>query len=107
MRLIDADELKKSILKERDAIPKAVYKRYELAVSGIRVALRCMENTPTIDAVPVVSCRDCKHATPISDTEPIYACCCPEVYGIGSRGTMVCDSTHYCSYGERKEDSNG
>lgn len=55
--------------------------------------------------VPVVRCQDCKHSQPISDTEPIYACCCPEVYGIGSRGAIVCHSTHYCGYGERKEDA--
>lgn len=55
--------------------------------------------------VEVVRCQECKHATPISDTEPIYACCCPEVYGIGSRGAIVCESMHYCSLGERKEDA--
>ena len=59
MRPIDADELKKLILKERDAIPKEIYERYGFGVGtpnkhgnsmrgGIRIALRCMENTPTL-----------------------------------------------------------
>jgi hypothetical protein len=60
MRLIDADVLKDLILKERDAIPKTIVERYAFGVAspnhhgnsmrgGIRKALRCMEQTPTID----------------------------------------------------------
>ena len=60
MRLIDADALKELILKERDAIPKTVVERYSFCAEtpnshgnsmrgGIRKALRCMEQTPTID----------------------------------------------------------
>jgi hypothetical protein len=60
MRLIDADALKELILKERDAIPKTVVERYSFGAEipnshgnsmrgGIRKALRCMEQTPTID----------------------------------------------------------
>ena len=60
MRLIDADALKELILKERDAIPKTIVERYSFGVGrpnghgnsmrgGIRKALRCMEQTPTID----------------------------------------------------------
>ncbi len=68
MRLIDADALKEKLLKERDAIPKTITERYGFGVEtpnkngdfmrgGIRKALRCMEQTPTIDAVPVVHGR--------------------------------------------------
>ena len=60
MRLIDADALKEKILAERDAIPKTVIERYSFGVEtpnhsgvlirgGIRKALRCMEQCPTID----------------------------------------------------------
>lgn len=66
MRPIDADKLKELLLKERDAIPTAVVERYSFGVpmpnkhgdairGGIRKALRCMEQTPTItyaDLVP-------------------------------------------------------
>ena len=73
MRLIDADAMKERILLERDKIPLLVLAApYEFVKKkpnqhgnamrgGIRVALRCMEQTPTIDAVPVVRCRECKH----------------------------------------------
>ena len=65
MRLIDADVLKKLILEERDKIPLTVPAAvYELVKEkanlhgnamrgGIRKALRCMEQTPTIEAEPV------------------------------------------------------
>ena len=59
MRLIDADQLKELILKERDAIPKTISERYGFDIGrpnnhgnsmrgGIRKALRCMEKTPTV-----------------------------------------------------------
>lgn len=72
MRLIDANELKEKLLKERDAIPLTCTERYGFGVEfpnhhgqsmrgGIKKALRCMEQTPTVDAVPVVRCKDCKY----------------------------------------------
>ena len=60
MRPIDADALKELLLKERDAIPKTVTAPYyefsvqkpnhtgDLVRGGIKKALRCMENTPTL-----------------------------------------------------------
>jgi hypothetical protein len=74
MRLIDADALKKLILEERDKIPFTVPAApYEFVKEkanihgnaergGIRKALRCMEQTPTIEAEPVVHCKDCKYS---------------------------------------------
>ncbi len=66
MRTIDADVFKAKLLKERDAIPLTFKERYGFEMpnkhgnsmrGGIRKALRCMEETPTIDAVPVVHGR--------------------------------------------------
>ena len=73
MRLIDADELKKLILAERDKIPLTTPGAiYEFGVAqpnphgqsmrgGIRKALRCMERCPTVDAKPVVHGRWITH----------------------------------------------
>ena len=87
MRPIDADKLKELLLKERDAIPTAVIERYGFGVptpyhhgesmrGGIRKALRCMEQTPTLtyaDLVPhsrwvclepvigYFACSECDH----------------------------------------------
>lgn len=59
MRYIDADILKEKILAERDKIPLEIVERYSFGVptpyrhgqsmrGGIHVALRCMEDTPTV-----------------------------------------------------------
>ena len=65
MRPIDADSLKESLLKERDKISLECFGRHSLGCpspnkhgeamrGGIRKALRCMEETPTLDYAPVV-----------------------------------------------------
>ena len=69
MRLIDADALKAKLIEERDAIPLTRTDRYCFGVEfpnqhgtsmrgGINKAFRCMEQTPTIDAVPVAQLRE-------------------------------------------------
>ena len=70
-RLIDANEVVKAILAERDKIPRTVPTApYELGTEkpyhagnqmrgGIRKALRCIEQAPTVDTVPVVRCGKC------------------------------------------------
>lgn len=72
MRLIDATDLVRRVLEERDKIKTEVVERYSFGVptpdrhgqamrGGIRKALREIETSPTIDAVEVVRCRECKH----------------------------------------------
>lgn len=67
----------------------------------------CIENTPTIDAVPVVRCRECKHYHSdtgwcdqlsyfqTSDGEP----CSPAE----SMDWKMFQENDYCSMGQRKE----
>lgn len=84
MRLIDADALK-----DRFSLTGPV---------GVSVR-RVIDNAPTIDSVPVVRCKDCKHN-----------------YGLTHGGEycsvdIVCDywetdglgESDFCSYGERRE----
>lgn len=70
MRYIDADILKEKILAERDKIPLEITERYSFGVptpyrhgqsmrGGIRVALRCMEETPTVDINAMLSSKPC------------------------------------------------
>lgn len=77
MRLIDADELKTilSIRKTIETIQQAI------------------DNAPTIDAVPVVRCKDCKfYGTPKNYKKPYCM-----------RGAYVkVNADDYCSKGERK-----
>lgn len=106
MRLIDADELKELILAERDKIPKKVpCATYELMREkdnrhgnamrgGIRVALRCMENTPTIEAEPV------RHGRWDDEDNERWVCTlCGSWYIVDSNGYM-----HYCPHCGAKMD---
>ena len=92
MRLIDANEVIKAILTERDKIPYELvsekpFKHGNSMRGGIRKALRCVEQAPTVDAEPVVRCRECKHLGFCGDATNL------EVMGFYG----------YCSRGERKE----
>ena len=99
MRLIDANAVVKAILEERDKIPRTITTApYELGTEkpyhagdqmrgGIRKALHCIEQAPTVDAVPVVRCRECKHLGFCGDATNL------EVMGFYG----------YCSRGEQKE----
>ena len=107
MRIIDANEVVKNIVAERDKIPRTVSTApYELGTEkpyhagdqmrgGIRKALRCIEQAPTVDAVPVVRCRECIAYTPVDDNTG--KC----VFLIGKHQYVVPDG--YCYLGERKE----
>lgn len=52
---------------------------------------------PTIDAVPVVRCNDCKHFKHDETNDEWY---CKKS---GADIEYVDSLTHFCSYGERKE----
>lgn len=55
-----------------------------------------ISEAPTIDAVEVVRCRECKHMIPQSHTR--YCTVWNAVNGMGDDG--------FCNYGERKEGSD-
>ena len=64
MRLIDANKVVKAILAERDKIPYELvsekpFKHGNSMRGGIRKALHCIEQAPTVDAVHVVRCEKC------------------------------------------------
>ena len=75
MRLIDADEIQRQRIKDViDAI---------------------VDSTPTVDAVEVVRCKDCKHWKETVNGVPTC-----QGHGIA----FITQAEDYCSYGERKED---
>ena len=55
--------------------------------------LAAINNADTVDAVPVVRCRDCKHMTIQSNAR--YCTVWNGINGMGDDG--------FCNYGERKE----
>ena len=66
-----------------------------------------ISEAPTIDAVPVIRCQECKHHRDKNEQEQQYLvediliCTCP--YTTDYCWNAVWPN-HFCSYGERKED---
>ena len=83
MRLIDLDS---------DYIQETIYRRGFKTRQDIE---EWLNNAPTIDAVPVVRCRECKQGE-IDDPD------FPDQYYCHA-GCGWNNGNFYCSYGERKE----
>ena len=97
MRLCDLDEIKIQVKRQYEDChgysgnKKAIYREAILAVRSI------LHSAKTIDAVPVVRCRDCKHyATADFDGDILCGC---------TLHSAMVDTTpdSFCSYGEKKE----
>lgn len=94
-RLIDAEELELQFdVSDEDIIAKEI-----------------IRNAPTVDAVPVVRCRDCiafeeigKHPTNKGGTP--FGYCYHWQYEQGMSPNEV-DGNDFCSYGRIREDENG
>ena len=86
MRLIDSETTEKEMLFWAD-----VYGYGGLTKDNIREILRDDKKTPTVDAVEVVRCKDCKH----NPKEEWFGC---PMVSSHKRG-----DDDYCSYGERRQ----
>ena len=95
MRLIDADRLNKPIYAEEDNITGSGMSYDEICGynDGIDIAWNKIDQAPTIDAVPVVRCKDCKHME--IDRGGRFCHVWGGYNGMGDDG--------FCNYGERKE----
>ena len=102
MRLIDADRLSEAIY---DNVPAP----YEDASWAKENCLAEIEAAQTVDAVPVVRCRECKHHRDKNEqerqylVEDILICTSPDA-------TEDCWNAvwpdHFCSYGEKEGADN-
>lgn len=82
-RLIDAEELELQFdVSDEDIIAKEI-----------------IRNAPTVDAVPVVRCRDCVNVQSAKINKKGFLIC-------PASGMEITDDD-FCSYGEKKEDENG
>ena len=92
-RLIDADSAKLAV---------SDYKVFRCQLGGLMDVVEFIDDQPTIDAVPVVRCRECKHwkssgskaGNSFSDMEYIGGCEFTNYYRRES---------DFCSHGELKE----
>lgn len=95
MRLIDVDDLGVGRC-SRDVLPAAY-------CAGWNGLLGLIEKAPTVDAVIVTRCKDCKHLR-VWNRKDIYAFC-PKtniVFLPFERDTR----TFFCGFGERKENNH-
>lgn len=95
MRLIDADEI------ENKAIPMDSYDGFW---SGTAVKLSVIRKSPTIDAVPVVRCLECKHRYTENCPMYFYASYWHEGYEeYVDDDTDHTEDDYFCPKGEREE----
>ena len=103
MRLIDADALPHDFTVPRLMDSRAYFK-------GVQDVFETIDAEPTVDAVSVVRCRDCKHAEPIplnkrSSFNYDRVLVCKNWRGdhdLAQDISVVWDDG-YCDEGERKE----
>ena len=94
-RLIDADALLKKF-PDKTVRKNGAESFYAMGSGDIRNIIQSM---PSIDAVPVIRCKDCKHKYEREDggyNPHDIACYYWESDGL--------EESDYCSYGERKEE---
>lgn len=95
MRLIDADALIEYIDVGHLRNP------LELCFSE-RAVVDMLERRPTVDAVPVVRCKDCKH---YDNSEGICWCNLNSKFFPGGVDWLGFPEDGFCSYGERRNDN--
>lgn len=97
MRLIDVDRLNKPIYAEEDNITGYGMSYDEICGynDGIDIAWNKIDQAPTIDAVPVVRCKDCIRRY---DTDE-----CPMCFLIEGKYYEYTNEKGFCDRGERKE----
>ena len=88
-RLIDVNKVIDSMQKCLDESPD---KRHSVAYFAFESIIELLKQEPTVDAVEVVRCRDCKHQTAMW--------CWREEEGMNPRRV---GSNDFCSYGEQKD----
>ena len=104
-RYIDADWITQNLEGWQDQLAKT-HGDYDEYVLCIGEALIKLDDAPSVDAVPVVRCKDCKHQEKTFHADKrmknggyyVYFCDLAEDY------SHVCLDDDFCSKGERKND---
>ena len=107
MRLIDADALSKALgFAEPCANCEHVYGTFLCADATWQAVCDEVYEAPTIDAVPVIRCKDCKYRKVFEYHYKDIGYCVTECTR-GNEGVIkTCGDSGYCSLAERKEKLN-
>jgi len=92
MRMIDADALLK-VIEEKACEPQYMHNGEDWEV-GLVIAETLVQYAPTVDAVPVIRCKDCKYRDEQSANCTRF------------RKDWYVQSNSFCSWAERKENGN-
>lgn len=93
MRLINAEKLE-VVYSKPERTDEAYVTGY---IDGMHDALEMVDAAPTVDAVPVVRCRECKYSQPwYADKSRCF---------LWHESGIDVFNDGYCSYGERKENT--
>ena len=98
MRLIDGNALLKyfSVSTDGSRFPLHDCDNFPTQIQ-LKEAQDAIRNAPTIDAVPVVRCGECRHSAP-HPTDNARVFCLR-----GMNGHLRMKKYDFCSYGERKD----
>ena len=100
MRLIDADAILKADENSDKALVLGSGKALEIAYALLK---KKVEDAPTVDAVVVTRCKDCKHLC-VWNRKDIYAFCSKT--NIAFLPFELDTRTFFCGFGERKDGGN-
>lgn len=95
MRLIDADALVAKIMVDS---PDFMDGGSSITKAFIMAMIKTRSATPTIDAVPVVRCKDCRYGQYCTDGETTYQC---YKWNSGEFGVLH-EQDWFCADGKRK-----
>ena len=97
MRLIDVDAMEKLM---SDTVQGDI-RGYPYSDTQWEMAFKWLDHQPTIDATPVVRCRECEHWTKQTDN--------PGPDGLGACNFLKANlvtSEGFCYWGQRREDGD-
>ncbi len=97
MRLIDADVLLESETEIYERVPVV-----GTMTSNVEYLDDILDRQPTVDAVPVVRCKDCKYSRKMSYGLGV-ALMCDIKKNTDIRLSFCVEETHFCGCGERRE----
>lgn len=96
--MIDRDSLKHQIIETYEYEFPTASGAFDEFVT--KIIPNIINNAPTIDAMPVVRCRECKHWYEYSCNEEYGSC---HFWQANDNENTETESDDFCSYGQRKD----